>query len=182
MEQRDCGDIGRLSWGGGRGHHDVGCDHWGACDIHDRADDRHVRQNSRDKRRSDDGRPRYRVCGVHDHLVFGGNGGMDSGDLFGNRHATNGRCSGVLHHVVHRYGDGGSAHYGDGVDLHGYGGAECRGDGGEEWHASGDFRLYHNMHEDAPVHNKHAAVHGGEPLLHVHENLSASYSDGGVMG
>ena len=68
------------------------------------------------------------------------------------------------------------------MDLYGYGGAECRGDGGEEWHASGDFRTYHNRHEDAPVHNKHAAVHEGEPLLRVHENLNDLCSGDGEKG
>ena len=124
------GGIEHLLWGDESGRHDVGYGHWGACGIHARADDRRVRQNNRDKRRSDDGRPRSRVCGVRVHSVFGGNGGMDSDDSVGNRHATNGRCSGVLHHVAHRYGDGGSARRGDGVASHGYDGAEYRGGGG----------------------------------------------------
>lgn len=178
-----CGGIEHLLWGDESGRHDEVYGRLGEYGKSVRADGHHARQNSRDKRRNDDGRPRSRVCGVRAHLVFGDSEGTDSDGSVGNKHATSGHRSDVLHHAAHHYGDDGSARCGDGAGLHGD--AVFRDDvafrGVQDLCGnSASPTLGRRSVSDFVRAAAHVAGHAGGKR--DRENLNASCSDGGVQG
>lgn len=160
--QRGYGGTGHLWWDDESGRHDVGYAHWGVCGIHDRADARHARQNTRDIRRSDGGRLHLGGYDARAHSVFGGNAEMGNGGLAESMRATNGHCSDVRHHAAHHCGDDDNALRDDGAASHGYGDAAFRG--GDDVVLCGlrGHRAYgRSMNERVLVHNKHVVAHVG---------------------